>query len=154
MARNLCILCGKAELPWNLMCQLYPAILKETGELALSSHENNIEPLRRLNSVRIGWKNLNGYAQLEPISASRFTTHSLVWQFCNSRATDPRDKIYSLLGLATDSASVVPDYSTSASKLYTHWADTLLGGDPYRQKIVGSRIRTLGFLDNCLPSTP
>jgi hypothetical protein len=45
VARELCIICGRYELPWNILCQIYPAAFTiKPGQLALSPHEKNLKP--------------------------------------------------------------------------------------------------------------
>jgi hypothetical protein len=47
-------------------------------------------------------------------------------QYANAEAGDPRDKLYALLGLATDHVNVVPDYNKSVVDVYTNAAQKMM----------------------------
>jgi hypothetical protein len=54
---------------------------------------------------------------------------SLLWltnHFANTKASDPRDKVYALLGLATDHVNVVPDYGRSVAEVYIDTAREMI----------------------------
>jgi hypothetical protein len=51
---------------------------------------------------------------------------SLTNHFANAEAGDPRDKVYALLGLATDHVDVVPDDAKSVIDVYTSTAQKMM----------------------------
>jgi len=55
----------------------------------------------------------------------------LMARFVRSQATDPRDKVFALLGLVSHALeeSILPDYQKSASEVYTNMAKHLLRRD-------------------------
>jgi Heterokaryon incompatibility protein (HET) len=161
LARELCIVCGGHELPWNMLCQIYPVTFTRPGQLQISPHEKNLEPLRRLNNMRITWKVFQNELQPSPKTNIRDTTSgrrvnfdilSLVSEFRTSKATDSRDKIYSLLGLASDGKSMILDYSISTVQLYVRFAIQDLEDCFTLARYQGLRRRTLRILNYCLPS--
>jgi Heterokaryon incompatibility protein (HET) len=161
VARELCVICGRQVLPWNMLCQIYPVTIRKSGQLALSPHEMNLEPLRRLNDIRRRWKAFQNNPPISPKIQGdnyhsgpglQFNLDDLVSTFRTSKATDPRDKIYALVGLAGDKDDVILDYSISTFQLYVRWAITRLDG----QVDLRGRPDRSGvpqFLDYCLPST-
>ena len=56
VARELCVICGRRALPWNMLSQLYPAKITKPGQFARSPHEKSLAPLERINNIRIQWK--------------------------------------------------------------------------------------------------
>ncbi|KAI7788160.1 hypothetical protein LA080_012225 [Diaporthe eres] len=63
------------------------------------------------------------------LASSRDTctdTQTLVEVFQEWKCSDPRDKVYALVGIAATGTAVVPDYSRSARQVYF---DVIDGGD-------------------------
>lgn len=54
------------------------------------------------------------------------TLQTLVEVFQEWKCSDPRDKVYALVGIAATGTAVVPDYSRSARQVYF---DVIDGGD-------------------------
>lgn len=61
---------------------------------------------------------------LRPISEQRQSLLYLMSQFSHLDATNPRDKVYGFLGLATE--NITPDYTKPVSEVYTDTARTLI----------------------------
>ena len=72
---------------------------------------DNINKVTGLEKIRMGWN----YGKRQPL-------RELLWDTRYRRATDPRDNIYSLLGLMGDPMSnlLQPDYSKSVSEVYAN----------------------------------
>jgi hypothetical protein len=54
-------------------------------------------------------------SKVQPINS---TLMDVLSRFRNTYSTDPRDKIYGLLGLATDGQEIIPDYNKSVQDVY------------------------------------
>lgn len=126
LARELCIVCGRHELPWDMLFQIYPATFTRPGQVGHSHHGKNLEPLRRLENMRIARRKSNVAVGGES-ATTLLSILSLASEFRTSKATDPRDKIYSLLGLAQDADAFILDYSISTVQLYVQFAARHLG---------------------------
>jgi len=161
LAKNLLVVCGRETLPWSLLCQIYPTSMRSPwGVLAIraSANEQKLEPLRRLNSIRREWR-----VVLDPTNKlSTFRILDLIELFRFSKATDPRDKIYALVGLAQDGSKIDLNYSATTQDVYTKITKLALEGNftfKGNKLILPSGIReqlsdldgTMRFLHHCLP---
>jgi hypothetical protein len=55
VARELCIICERYELAWNVLCQIYPAAFTtKPGQLALSPHERILSLFKDLTILGFG----------------------------------------------------------------------------------------------------
>lgn len=72
-----------------------------------------------LERIRGGWHNRKRHPLQDLMRECRYR-----------RATDPRDKIYSLLGLMGDRLNdfLQPDYSKSVGNVRLHWLQILVTG--------------------------
>ena len=79
----------------------------------LSAPVSSIEKVTGLENIRQGW-----------INGKRQPLRDLLRECRYRRATDPRDKIFSLLGMMGDKLStyLIPDYSKSVSEVYANVA--------------------------------
>ncbi|KAI9696519.1 MAG: hypothetical protein M1820_008147 [Bogoriella megaspora] len=103
VAQKATIICGGISAPWDHLI----------GSLKI------LDTFKLFYQTRIADRGLLGLA--EPRLSSTSTTLQDIIRFAWSwEATDPRDKIYALLGLASDRADsgIVPDYTSSVAALY------------------------------------
>uniref|UniRef100_L2FF75 Heterokaryon incompatibility protein n=1 Tax=Colletotrichum fructicola (strain Nara gc5) TaxID=1213859 RepID=L2FF75_COLFN len=112
LARRAILICGKHSIPWSLM---------------------EIQKLDRLGLLRYSKVTgyhpiLSGLDRLPPVldfRAPAFRDPSKLLQLLEttrgSRASDPRDKVFALLGLLTcpESDGLVADYTKSTAEIYT-----------------------------------
>ena len=100
----------------------------------------NIRKLTGLEKIRLGWND-----------GKRQPLRELLWDTRYRSATDPRDKIYSLLGLMGDPMSnlLLPNYTKSVNEVYANAALHILTQSSSLDSICGQQI--LGRRDD-LPS--
>ncbi|TVY80293.1 Heterokaryon incompatibility protein 6 OR allele [Lachnellula suecica] len=128
VARELRVVCGTASIPWAILSEVYGSQHAASG--VNLPYESNLEPLRKINLLRISWRtrleqewNISGYrSHNQPGYRFRFLT-TLLSAFRNAKATDPKDKIYAFLGLA-EIKSLLPNYAISHSQLYTSFVES------------------------------
>ena len=103
VASKATIICGGIEVPWE----------------HLIGSANMLDSFKLFYQTGIADRGFLGLG--EPRLRSMSVTLQDILQFAWSwEATDPRDKIYALLGLASDRAAskIVPDYTSSVAELY------------------------------------
>lgn len=111
--QRISVHCGDESVDWDVLEELTKSLplpyqyvglsafqSKDLG-LLLSKIENTLMPLV--------WLRMQGELDLSLLLAMT----------CNSTATDPRDMIYALLGIATPSHGITVDYGKSLSELFT-----------------------------------
>jgi hypothetical protein len=117
-AREITIMCGKYKISWSKVEEVQNIMAHYTSQLAKIAHtEPNLNRLaqtighrgaRKLRAARLG--SLNNLPDL----------HFLLCTFWQFNATDPRDKVFALIGLssARDDSRLVIDYSSSVRGVY------------------------------------
>jgi len=121
MNKTLLIMCGKVEVrPWAFLVDIVCLVVNRDLPVFLvptDEEDSNClrECLRAIGRLRLF---VAGTDRKVPLLSLLIASHPL-------KASDPRDKIYSLLGLAQDreTYAVPVDYTCSAESLYT-----LVGG--------------------------
>ncbi|KAK8006070.1 heterokaryon incompatibility protein-domain-containing protein [Apiospora marii] len=124
------LICGKKVLTWytfrNAIVQL--SQLVSQGDLMMATEEDPepyteslggwimTDALKPLEPIRWILDRPAGRADYDMIDLVCFTSHSV--------ATNPRDKIYALLGLASPEkrSRIVPDYALPVNQVYTDFA--------------------------------
>lgn len=130
VARAVTVICGHRRLPWSHFIfadfvgssNLLLLLAKKYSDSCQKMRE--IFPIARMNafvSLGTSWSNL----------ARKGSTPLLLSCLESGRylkVTDPRDRIYGLLGLDDDNlaAMLVPSYSKSVSQVYVDFARTIL----------------------------
>ena len=111
------VLLGPHRFPFDLLFAYIPAIL----ELGLPKPKPKMTEEANVDSAFA----LITIAHLMDLKVKRmsFGLLELIVRFRKSRSSDPRDKIYSLLGLANDiDQTLTPDYSKSVNDVYLDYA--------------------------------
>jgi hypothetical protein len=128
-------MCGRVELPdWHLIPDIVQHVFDRSLPVALlpSGKEDPqclrecLTSLYRLRDIVLRYPN------------HRFTLLELLDRSHPFKATDVRDKIYSVLGLAEDAKdlAVTVDYNCSAEQLYVSTAAKIVKHDPYGIEIL------------------
>jgi hypothetical protein len=131
LAKKAQVVCGDRKVDWEvfglvmlhltrlgLMERLVS--LEESQEIKAMILPASVVVVRNIALVKIDIQ----HGELSPIEQSlRF--------FSTCKATDPRDKIYSMLGITSDTTEpeFVPDYTKTAQQLYTDAARCLIRRD-------------------------
>ncbi|KAK5716634.1 hypothetical protein LTR15_009526 [Elasticomyces elasticus] len=106
LAREAVIVCGADTCPWT---DLVGAVAYIADRSLTTAVDIDPSQVLRLETVIADARKKPSVVEL-----ARFARHS--------NASDARDKLYALLGLASDGDSVVPDYTTPVRKCYTDFA--------------------------------
>lgn len=107
------MLCGRTEFPWYLFAELCLIVSKRRLPVSVLPKEDPLaltECMTHLRILRYGVIDHNG----------RFNLLVLLESFHPFQASDPRDKVYALLGLAydRDSLELPIDYTIKVEDLY------------------------------------
>lgn len=111
LAKDAILLCGDWEIPWTTLLDAFEAL------------ENNFLAGKKLVDI--------GIDRLERLCWSRDNVSSatltqLLFMHCGSGASNPRDHVYALVGLATDAQDFEIDYKKSVSQVYIDTAVHIL----------------------------
>ncbi|KAH8589519.1 heterokaryon incompatibility protein-domain-containing protein, partial [Bisporella sp. PMI_857] len=112
VSRDAIVLLGSATLPWSTVIH---GILAAAADLPTT-----IFFYERLRNHR----NMPG-----ALALWIYTALHLLTRFKNFRATDPRDKVYGLLGIVNsylDPLGIMPDYRWTLEKCYIHTATKII----------------------------
>jgi hypothetical protein len=110
------ILIGAHSMPWSVLS----GILDHSGIPdrfhGPFSHATDRESLwNSFARVQVIEHQRDSISKVQPINS---TLMDVLSRFRNTYSTDPRDKIYGLLGLATDGQEIIPDYNKSVQDVY------------------------------------
>ncbi|CZR54138.1 uncharacterized protein PAC_04021 [Phialocephala subalpina] len=172
LAKSLQVVCGHETLPWSMLSEIYPSSRTQSLHFEHSPHEHFLDPLRGHNEMRPRWSKLardfsQEYDRSEDVSLLRHSRPTYLWlenlvpRFRICKATEPRDKIYALVGLADHYDSITADYPMSPIDTYVRFADAQIGEsqeDSYQRRLHEGVDLHLGksglrILDYCLPPT-
>jgi len=120
-AKELKILCGTSTIDFNILAaavkiysrSLVTSTLASSGNtLGRKAIHTRLEQLLDLDGMRKSYQ------------TKKLDIFSLLAKYGDQRTTDPRDKVFALLGLATDDSSgtLLPDYAKSWEEVYIETA--------------------------------
>jgi hypothetical protein len=130
LAPDVLVVCGPRHIPWSIF-HFFIIAWMDIGHMP---HYRNMDRLQKAAIRTLGMLvsgDLEALATLHLAvqtisSASKsFKLSNLLWSFKNRSATDPRDKIYGLLGLLSDH-EVQVDYSKSSKDIYVSFFSSCL----------------------------
>ena len=111
LGREVCFICGSWEADWHFMDNIQQAIWN-TGLAMFDYAEHSNEDMRL--QLQQGLAQFNAIAAFKRafLKGTRFQLMDAIYHFQTSRATDLRDHLFALLGLASDSnhEALVPKY--------------------------------------------
>jgi hypothetical protein len=115
---NTILVCGKRIYDWDILPKLASLVLEEVKidtEALRLNHSQSLSHFRRIGKLR--WKILRTRRSKLPLLDLLSLGHKF-------NATDPRDKVYALLGLAVDRdlLELQPDYETEPSLVFLQTA--------------------------------
>jgi hypothetical protein len=123
LAKDLVIQCGSQQISWTTLSRCI------TVWHMLGSEDPTAEPLLKLtfalSAIANGAIPFSTIAKLRRARLDedpRMTLANLLPICRQFQASDGRDKIYALLGIATDGSKVIPDYEKPEAELYTEYA--------------------------------
>ncbi|KAL2686910.1 hypothetical protein Neosp_004453 [[Neocosmospora] mangrovei] len=139
LARNVILRCGQSSIDWNELTSAYfllSALLlphnaqylevRDTGQVVV------VMEMSAWTSLIIDRWNRHTQAQL----TAQPTLVQLLRNCLSRQSTDPRDRFYAVIGMASDAGDFgKPDYNSSVERVYENYARTII-----------SRDRSLGLL--------
>lgn len=141
--QNMIMLCGRNQLPWSMLADLITTVLIQKRlpiQAVLVDDSEDNKAAGQLDAVSLLKKAIFKDGSLN------LTLHQLLSACHMLESTDPRDKIYALLGISKDAVElgVIPNYKVPVSKVYTdasicilsHYRDLDLFSDVCRKKIM------------------
>ncbi len=126
-AENVNLQFGEISLFWSSVLRV-AHYLCYTCQIPME----NISKVTDLEKIRLGWN-----------AGKRQPLRELLWDTRYRRATDPRDKIYSLLGLMGDPMSKLlqPNYNKSVSEVYSNATHHLIAQNSSLDPICGQQVQ-------------
>jgi hypothetical protein len=115
---NIVLACGKRIYDWDILPKLASAVIEDvkidTDALRLDKSQS-LSHLRRIRKLR---------RKLQQVGSSKLPLLDLLSLGQKFHATDPRDKVYALLGLAVDRdvLGLQPNYEIEASSVFLQTA--------------------------------
>lgn len=106
-ARELVVYCGRCRLPWNFVAKVCREIRRNEFSL-----DGNSQYLRSS-----GYRN---FIELNDFRRGRMSLTKCLQRTRDYEATDMRDKLYALIGVASDISpeDIVPDYTKSTRNVF------------------------------------
>ncbi|KAK4184766.1 heterokaryon incompatibility protein-domain-containing protein [Podospora australis] len=159
LASKAVVVCGKYTLDWDRLCYAVdygltlgiwnPVVLGIIVDPIMTPYLS-LRAMRRQKQLR---QNMASSFPTESVPNDTATAETaantlldLLIQSRFRQATDPRDKVYGLLGLlspeATNALGMVPDYTLSTEAVYTHTARQLLLHSGGSLRLLGSAGQT------------
>jgi len=119
MAARAIIMCGDDELDWNRFSRLIRTIPFTPNLKAIGKSETSTPPAVRhilgLDQCRKSWKN-----------GQRESLADLLIKFKSSQSSDPKDKVYGLLGMGDQAIDITPDYLMKVEDIYIDTATRII----------------------------
>ena len=154
LAKSATVVLGSVSIPWGLFFQFCRSYIKHLppGACCHSSAAWKMTSalwddivLMRLTV----WSFYTVRAEMElPLSRPAHTAFwKILWLLRHKKATDPRDKVYSLLGLLYSHRQplLIPDYSMSTGETFSSCTEALIKFDDNLNALVGPRLRQRGL---------
>jgi hypothetical protein len=131
LSKRATVYCGSRALDWKHISELVVAIEK-SHLIGLLHRRDSIRDFRKTSVVLNMLQDsiLHGYALVaarqEHLYRNPLDLYRLLSMADNFDATDPRDKVFALLGLTNPSSQLKADYGQSIAKVYTSAALNIL----------------------------
>ncbi|GIZ41578.1 hypothetical protein CKM354_000487700 [Cercospora kikuchii] len=124
VSSKILVQCGSHQIDWWAFSFgfLITQKLKRVARLGPKSHRNLVVMSRTRSSIHVG----NSMKHMMNKPDPDLSITSLLSTYRGYEATDPRDKVFALLGIASSSEGLVPDYTKSCEAVYRDVAATLL----------------------------
>ena len=127
------VLCGERTLPWALFPRVFD-LLSKTDEVINTYITNELLEVNFQFDLAI-WPNLETVSEIQVLQdcrsrGQRVNMYRLLFLSRTVFATDPRDKVYGMLGLMDDSVArlIKPDYTDTVVNVYRSFALATIEG--------------------------
>ena len=146
LAQDVIVVWGECTILWRNVGLAIEAI-QEVGRWEMRDMRNSFKT-HNLHNAFFMWHISTLYQRSLPQAYAESIPFIYLLSVARSfEATDPRDKIYALLGLPTKKDNfLVPDYTINTSEVYTHTTRHLLN--------LGQNLLVLAFVLHTPPGTP
>jgi hypothetical protein len=128
LARDLWFMCGAELLKFNRHRNLFRVAMKLPTLLHADNFFEGLQRTVGFIAVSVDWANLKRIALFRYHRGGRSpnldSDLKLLAATCSLQATDPRDKIYGILGLTK--SKILPDYAKPASEVFRDVATLLI----------------------------
>ncbi|KAI0098083.1 heterokaryon incompatibility protein-domain-containing protein [Nemania sp. FL0031] len=123
LAKELNLICGTKKLSWELVGEAVHCWFRLSDTAYL--HNYSYGEWEAMNTISSGRPRLMMYLRNSGPSGSKLRT---LVEFCiDYQATDPRDKIYGLYGVASDSSVLItPDYTKTVGEVYRSFTSAVI----------------------------
>jgi Heterokaryon incompatibility protein (HET) len=131
VASNPVFICGDRAVTWDDLQYVTFKMFQYSLTMLLKSNPNDRHQLPLAPLAAMSFLSAMGGARAVKQQQKSNSLQEALIQLHHFNATDPRDKIFALLGLATDAEDAVlnPDYNASVEEVYTNTALYLLQRD-------------------------
>ncbi|KAL5328184.1 hypothetical protein ACEPPN_001680 [Leptodophora sp. 'Broadleaf-Isolate-01'] len=128
-ARHVIVVCGSTEIDGYAFC-LGLKVMRKSQQLSYAA----LPAFHSLPSLtdlieRAGLRPKHTPNLLQPYSLRIRSLAELVDMFRSRQASDPRDKVYALLGMSSDDPGIQPKYNISWEELFQNLVKFVLGKD-------------------------
>lgn len=119
VARDVILVAGSLELPWNVLDKFLerespPDAFHKTFGHSGPPSAHSLRYPQVIHHQRLIEKDLEG--------RQAASLMDVIARFRPTKSTDPKDKLYALLGLATNTMGIVPDYRKSVAQVFLGFA--------------------------------
>jgi hypothetical protein len=154
LAKNAILVVGAVSAPWELIsdfcnsylrhvppgaCCNYSATWKSSSDLATD--------IVRMRLTFLSFYPFRDWMLPPPSKRPSNAFWEYLWLLQNKEATDPRDKVYGMLGLLHSHRRpfLVPDYSMSIAETFSRCTEALIKSDSSLGALIGPRLRQPGL---------
>lgn len=116
LAKSARIHVGKYHVSLDSVLDVVYTITFKLAYAQPSTHHGSFTRLHA-RLMRTG-STFSGVRLLQNFEPSTWRTFQTIWRSRHLLATDPRDRIYGLLGLLSDSVKITPDYNLEVSEVF------------------------------------
>ena len=134
VSRTAVVLWGRIQTPWQTLERAAKFILRP-GEALLTPHVRKLFPL--IGAARITQVSLQSMFNVDTTNIL-----TILHNTQNTKCSDPRDRLYAILGVVDDTQDIDIDYSIPVDQVYRNWA---------KKRIM--RTKALDILNACADSS-
>ena len=168
-APNVTLLCEGGSLDWGVMSRFFRnKPYADAFHDAIGSHSSRLDKTiqtafsRPLETEHQRWILQNSSSSPDADGTTHSTLLDVLARFRDRQSSDPRDKVYSLLGLVTEDHGIVVDYTKSVEELFQEVTVSIINRsgnldiicqNPFESGYPADRKRSDGTdEDTCLPT--
>ena len=145
-ARNATMLCGAYSVPWLLAKNAAAWYHYKAGDAVFPHHKRTVDGVANATDMSLTWNIRQGSEYLAPLLGQKthptykWALYRLLQTFRNRLATDPRDKVYALVGLSeldgkigSDDEPFVIDYAKDVRTVFAETARAIIRNNSFQE---------------------